>query len=115
MIFPATPCKVTARIGSDENGRPTWGARVQTLCTVVKLSDEAKRTSYKSTEGAARGNSFEPSSDAKLLFSGSADMGVGYRVDVLGLSLSVVSVQQRIENITGVLDHYEVGLKNHGS
>lgn len=115
MMFPNTPCTITPKTGNDENGKPLLGYRFATLCSVVRLTNAVKKTSIRTDRSASQGNAFEVISDARLLFAPSVKLSLDDLVTINGVVLTVISVQQRIHNITGVLDHYQVELNIYGT
>lgn len=91
------------------------GSRVATLCSVVRLTNKTKRTSIRTDRSASQGNAFEAVAQARLLFTPSTKINIGDLVSINGLVLIVISIQQRFQNLSSLMDHYEVDLDVYGA
>jgi hypothetical protein len=115
MIFPTIPCVISPRIGADENGKPIFGSRVATLCAVIKLANAATQTNPKASRSASIGNATEMTSNSTLLFTPSTKIRINDLVTVGGIILSIEAIEQKMNHINGMIDHYQVSLKIYGT
>ena len=115
MIFPTIPCVISPRVGADENGKPIFGSRVATLCAVIKLANAATPTNQSNSRSASIGNAAEMTSNSTLLFTPSTKIKINDLVNVGGIVLSIESIEQKMNHINGMIDHYQVSLKIYGT
>lgn len=113
-LKPRTPCRIVSRIagGFDQYGRPRHERRSRAArCAIVYLRNITAVTSVRTDSSASRGNAFETTSDARLLF----DPGVAIdRGDIVEISLGGVPFAIEVTGIFprpdvyGAIHHIEV-------
>ena len=108
MFRPNIHCLISRLTGDyDIHGQPAHEPAKSAWCAVVRLSTGRKKTSVRADSSASRGNAIEEVSDAKILFMPFEPVGDGDKIEVSGVTLRVIRVEQRF-SVTGLLDHYEV-------
>ena len=107
MLLPYKPVKVLRREGYDQYGTPQYNQVTGERCAVVHLIDRSVKTSVRADSSASRGASDEYQATAKLLFPKTSQVEVEDRIEVNGVSLSVLTREPRY-TADGRLDHIEV-------
>lgn len=105
---PNLSCTIAQRTGGfDIHGRPEIGTPRKSKCAIVRLKNQAEKTSVRADSSASRGMAEELLHDARLLLKPSDVVAIGTIIEVTGLKLEVKSIFPRYE-IIGRLHHWEV-------
>ena len=109
MLFnPNLTCTVTTFDGVDIYGSPTSPRSYSAQCAVLRLINAAEKTEVRADASASRGRIDQLTDDAVLLFPSNVLLNHHDHVDVIGIKLRVNSIYPRVD-LTGQIDHYEVG------
>ena len=103
------PCSITPTVGYDRYGKEQLGKSYTAKCAIVKLTQVSEPTSVRTDSSASRGAAREIIADARLLFPRTVDVNIDDKVEVMGMSLKVLSVFPRT-TIGGQHDHNQVDL-----
>lgn len=103
------PCSITPTVGYDRYGKEQLGNSYTAKCAVVKLTQVSEPTSVRTDSSASRGAAREIIADARLLFPKTTAVGIDDKVEIMGVSLKVLSVFPRT-TIGGQHDHNQVDL-----
>jgi hypothetical protein len=107
MFIPNTFGLLSRRQGTNVYGERTYHAPVKVACAIVTNLDQVQKTPVRSDSSATRANAEERTAVVKILFPASVAIGQDDTFEIAGLSLRVITVQQRF-SVLGVLDHREV-------
>lgn len=93
MFRATTKCTIQSATGAyDKFGQPTIAAVRDAFCAVGELEPELMKTSVRADSSGSRSYAEEVVMTAKLMFSGTEDVNIDDRVEVLGQSLRVEKI-----------------------
>jgi hypothetical protein len=107
LLRPNLSCLVTSVEGHDQYGKEILGETNTSKCAVVRLEASAEKTSVRSDSSASGGYAEERKAIGRLLFPHYEDVALGYKIQLLNLSLRVLSVFPRF-SLDGKPDHLQV-------
>jgi hypothetical protein len=110
MFRPNVFCTIHHGAGRDEYGQPVPSDPKPYKCLVVRLVSDVKKTNIRTDASASRGRADEVTNNAILLFRFQDDVKIDDKVEIMGFTLRVISVQPRL-SVFGKPEHLEVKLE----
>ncbi|MGZ8497412.1 MAG: hypothetical protein ACXWXL_03315 [Candidatus Binatia bacterium] len=100
------PLKIEKLGSHDRYGQASVSAVSNSRCSIVKLSTDRSRTSVRTDTSASGGNAHEIAADARLLVNFNADIAIGDRLTVAGVTLKLDSKLLR-NDVHGKSNHWQ--------
>lgn len=111
MFIPNNRGTLTPTDGTNLYGDERFGQAVVVPCGVVHLNKIIQQTTVRQDSSASHGSAEEFVSTSKILFPASVNVKTGWKFEIAGIALRVMSVEPRF-NVRGALDHYEADLQS---
>lgn len=110
MFIPNNRGTLTPTIGQDVYGDERFGQAIVVACGVVHLNKVIQQTTVRTDSSGSQGSADEYVSQSKILFPPNVTIQAGWRFELAGIALRIMSVEPRF-NIRGAIDHYEADLQ----
>lgn len=107
MFRPNLTCEYAKMSDTNVYGKRTYGAWVKAPFGIVKLAQQAGKTSVRTDSSASRGSAQEITADARFLFPSTVILNPGDRIRFGEFTLTVESVFPRY-SVDGKFDHWQV-------
>lgn len=109
MFIPNNHGTLTPHLGTNLYGDERFGQAVVVSCGVVHLNKQITRTTVRTDSSGSHGAAEEFTSRSKILFPAHVRVGTGWKFEMDGYTLRVMTVEPRY-NVRGALDHWEADL-----
>ena len=110
MFIPNNYGKLTPTTGTSLYGDERFGRTVKVPCGIVHLNKQVQKTTVRSDSSGSTGSADEFVSSSRILFPASVQIKTGWKFEIGGITLRIVSVEPRF-NVRGALDHFEADLQ----
>lgn len=107
MINANATCSIEHIAGRDVYGQPKFQAPTTERCCILSLENRIAHTTVRADSSASRGHGDEPGSRAKLMLQPNTIARPGDRLTVRGITIKVISLDPKLDAVTGKVDHYE--------
>lgn len=109
MFTPNTSCVIEKNSGNDVYGQPVPGVLIEEKCSIVSLMIESLKSSTRKDSSASDGAAMEFQAKTIILLTPKTKADIDDVIAFGGNKFKLITKMPRID-VTGKLDHYQVGL-----